>query len=123
MHNTHSLTRVVLSVNVDSGGTGQARAYVNGTIVNVYRTYSGQSGTCDGVLFEQFPGNLERTILTVSNSATNGNSPVLAQAVDSSNSAIAGTYLHPFVCGELVLQVTGGTAATAGVVWYVTVLE
>lgn len=116
------MRRLHFSVDVKANGEGEFRTEVRGIITNVYRTYNGQSATVDGVLFEQYP-NAERTLLTVSNSNINGNSTVLVNGVDSANAPLSGAYVNPSVAGELVLRVTGGTQKTAGVVWYVTIID
>lgn len=117
------MRRVELAVDVGSDGTGIASIDLTGAVImNVYRKYTGQTGTPTGVLFEQYPG-AERTLLTVASSAANGNSPVMVNQVDSANSAQSGAYGYPVVCGEVKLRVTGGTQKAAGVVWYLTVLD
>lgn len=115
------MRRVVLSVDVDANGNGIAAADVHGIIMNVFRTYNGQSGSPVGTLFEQYP-NVERSLLAVTSNA-NGNSPVMVNAVDSTNTAQSGVYVYPVVAGEVKLRVTGGTQKVAGVVWYLTVQD
>lgn len=115
------MRRVVLSVDVDANGNGIASADVHGIIMGVFRTYSGQSGSPVGTLFEQYP-NAERSLLAVTSNA-NGYSPVMVNGVDSTNTAKDGVYVYPVVAGEVKLRVTGGTQRSAGVVWYLTVQD
>jgi len=115
------MRRVPLSVDVNAGGTGIASVDIRGIIMGVFRAYDGQTSPTV-TLFEQYP-NAERTLLAVSSSAANGYSPVMVNAVDSTNTAQSGVYVYPVVNGEVKLRVTGGTAKAAGVVWYLTVKD
>ena len=120
------MRRVPLSVDVDANGNGIASVDIYGIVMGVMRVYNGQTSTVDGVLFEQYAKGaqaVERTLLTVSNSNTDGYSPVMVNAVDSANAAVSGAYVYPVVSGEVKLRVTGGTQVTAGVVWYLTVKD
>lgn len=121
------MRRVVLAVDVDANGNGIAAADVHGIVMGCMRTYNGQTSNVDGVLFEQYVNGanapVERTLLTVNNSNTDGYSPVMVNAVDNTNSPVSGVYVYPSVAGEVKLRVTGGTQKTAGVVWYLTVQD
>lgn len=121
------MRRVELSVDVDASGNGIAAADVHGIITGCMRTYNGQGSNVDGVLFEQYVNGagqpVERTLLTVTNSNTDGYSPVMVNAVDNANTTQSGVYVYPSVAGEVKLRVTGGTQKTAGVVWYLTVQD
>lgn len=120
------MRRVFLSVDVDANGNGIASVDISGIIMGVMRTYNGQAATVDGVLFEQYKNGdqaVERTLLTVNNSNTDGYSPVMVNAVDNANTAQSGVYVYPVVAGEVKLRVTGGTQKAAGVVWWLTVKD
>lgn len=120
------MRRVFLSVDVDANGNGIASVDIFGIVMGVMRTYNGQAATVDGVLFEQFVNGsqaVERTLLTVNNSNTDGYSPIMVNAVDNTNTAQSGVYVYPVVAGEVKLRVTGGSAKLAGVVWYLTVQD
>ena len=117
------MKRIQLAVNVGADGTGSASVKFNGIITYVYRTYTAeQTGSCDGVLVEVYPNGTERTLLTVTNSATNGGAPLKVQDKDATNTAITGSYSNETVAGLLTLRVTGGTEQSAGVTWYLTVV-
>lgn len=121
------MRRVPLSVDVDANGNGIASVDISGIVMGVMRTYNGQASTVDGVLFEQYVNGanqpVERTLLTVNNTNSDGYSPVMVNAVDNTNTAQSGVYVYPVVAGEVKLRVTGGTQKTAGVVWYLTVQD
>ncbi len=117
---------LIADVTADAGGSGSVTLHdLDALIMNIYAVPgSGMTGNVDATMVAPpVSGVAPRTLLTITNLGTSPvDIPLRIQAKDATNTAISGVYVHAPVCGDLTVNITGGTSGKK-VTFYIIVLD